>query len=276
MGVNRKNGEGVKLHAFAPLCEDIVAIGKGTNIEIWNVQPQPNLILRLENGHSKPILSLVVLNNGDLASASEENFVKIWSRCTDAYDITRFNNNRTSVLNSNYGLKILANFGNGLVIADDGKIQIWNRNEAQDIYEQGVPLAINRLEGFRKTIDDIKSLAEFQEELVILYKTSNIDFNTKRWSPNNLNPVDWNLNINSLAKLDPNSLIYKIGENIHKLDGNQKYTYVENPPRLQSLPNRQIEWLKDLRNGCFLGYSGDFSHIEIYENGERRWSPCQA
>jgi WD40 repeat protein len=68
------------------LSNNIVAVGRKTNIEIWSVQPKPQRILTLENAHEKDILSLVELKNGDLASASTENYVKIWSKCSDFYD----------------------------------------------------------------------------------------------------------------------------------------------------------------------------------------------
>jgi len=215
----------------------------------------------LENAHENTILSLVELENGDLASASTESCVKIWSKCSDLYDQTRFNDQRYRELTPmNQGLKILSKFGSGLAIAEGVGLKIWNR-------EQDVLTGVSINQGFgRYQFENIKSLAEFQGNLVILYNISMIRCGIVFWAEN-VNPPRLFHNIPesiSLAKLNDDSLIIQSpNRTLIKLDINgNRYTH--------SMKCEQ-DRLIDLRNGFFLGFSDEFSRKSIFPNRQNNW-----
>jgi phospholipase A-2-activating protein len=78
------------------------------------------LIKTIQTGHAGYILSLAVLRNGYLASASQDRNIKIWN--TDTSSLIRTLTGHTSYV---YALTVLPN-GNLASGCGDFTIKIWN------------------------------------------------------------------------------------------------------------------------------------------------------
>jgi hypothetical protein len=157
------------------------------------------------------------------------------------------------------GLKILSKFRNGLAIAENTRIKIWRRE--QDVFTD---VSINSI-FTRSSI--IKSIAEFQEYLLILYEISQssceiilCDVNQEPNQPRLFNIPK----AISLAKLNDDSLIIQLPDRtLTKLEINgNRYTH-----SMKCEEDRLI----DLRNGFFLGFSGDFSRTQPFPNSQNNW-----
>ncbi|CAF0816000.1 unnamed protein product [Brachionus calyciflorus] len=107
-------------YSFAVLSNGYLASGSQSDIKIWNADN--GSLIRIIPGHSGRVLALTVLQNGNLASCSEDKTIKIWDANFGSLKITI--NGHSDRVNT---LVVLPN-GNLASGSDDKTIKIWNPN----------------------------------------------------------------------------------------------------------------------------------------------------